>query len=182
MKKYVLTILAIILIAGIAFVSLSNGKTKTIKEDGILSVNDISSDPFAYKGASPSQVLWQTSHASKVPANVFSMVETSEAKICKLTGCARFYLPVKHEGDNQKNGMRLMLREALLKARNSFWPQGGGAEASQFRRKINEYPKTRIKEYHTQKGKVHLHTPRYNYRHSLVCDTPISRRGLEEGD
>ena len=50
MKKYVLTILAIILIAGIAFVGLSNGKTKTIKEGGILSVNDIQADPFAYKG------------------------------------------------------------------------------------------------------------------------------------
>ena len=53
------TILAIILIAGIAFVGLSNGKTKTIKEGGVLSVNDIQADPFASKRILPSQDYWQ---------------------------------------------------------------------------------------------------------------------------
>ncbi|MBT9536885.1 MAG: hypothetical protein AAB283_03805 [Planctomycetota bacterium] len=96
MKKYVLTILAIILIAGIAFVGLSNGKTKTIKEGGILSVNDIQADPFAYKGIITITGVLAKRHPSD--PKVFAIIETSEAKICKLTGCARFYLPVQHEG------------------------------------------------------------------------------------
>ena len=41
-------------------------------------------------------------------------------------------------------------------------------------------PKLVLKNITRRKGKVHLHTPRYNYRHSLVCDTPISRRGLKK--
>ena len=96
MKKYVLTILAIILIAGIAFVGLSNVKTKTIKEGGILSVNDIQADPFAYKGIITITGVLAKRHPSD--PKVFAIIETSEAKICKLTGCARFYLPVQHEG------------------------------------------------------------------------------------
>ena len=71
MKKYILTILAIILITGIAFVSFSNGKTKTIKTDGILSVNDISSDPSAYKGAITITGVVADKSRFKVPANVF---------------------------------------------------------------------------------------------------------------
>ena len=98
MKKYILALTALILIAGIAFISLSNGKTKTIKTGGILSVNDISSDPSAYKGAITITGVVADKSRFKVPANVFLMVETSEAKICKQTGCARFYLPVKFEG------------------------------------------------------------------------------------
>ncbi len=34
----------------------------------------------------------------RIPKDVFLMVETSEAKICKQIGCARFYLPVKYDG------------------------------------------------------------------------------------
>ncbi|MDI6728738.1 MAG: hypothetical protein QMD44_07425 [Thermodesulfovibrionales bacterium] len=41
MKKYIIAFAVIILIAATGFISLSNGKTKTIKEGGVLSVNDI---------------------------------------------------------------------------------------------------------------------------------------------
>ena len=98
MKRYIFALMAIILITGSAFISLSNEKTKTIKTDGILSVNDISSDPSAYKGAITITGVVADKSRFKAPANVFLMVETSEAKICKQTGCARFYLPVKFEG------------------------------------------------------------------------------------
>jgi hypothetical protein len=99
MKKYIFTILAIILITGIAFVSLSNGKTKVIKKDGILNVNDIQADPFAYKGViTITGVVAGKSHFRGVPSNIFLIIETTEAKICKITGCAKFYLPVKYEG------------------------------------------------------------------------------------
>ena len=102
MKKYVIALVAIILIAGIGFISISNGKTKAIREDGILSVNDIASDPFAYKGVITITGVVADKSRYKIPADVFLMVETSEAKLCKITGCARFYLPVKYEGDIPK--------------------------------------------------------------------------------
>ena len=96
MKKYILTILAIILIAGITFVDFSNGESRTIKKDGILSVNDIQADHSAYKGV----ITITGVVAKKYPSDpkVFAIIETAEAKICKQTGCARFYLPVQHEG------------------------------------------------------------------------------------
>ncbi|MBI3377362.1 MAG: hypothetical protein HY035_03020 [Nitrospirae bacterium] len=100
MKKYIFVVMAIILIAGIVFVSLSNGKTKAIKKDGILSVNDIQADPTAYKGT----VTITGVVAARPPSDpkIFAIIETTEAKICKQTGCARFYLPVKYEGETPK--------------------------------------------------------------------------------
>jgi hypothetical protein len=98
MKKYIFVLMAIIFIAGVAFTSLSNGKTVTIKEGGVLSVNDIQADPSAYKGVITITGVVADKSRFKIPSNVFLMVETSEAKICKQTGCARFYLSVQYEG------------------------------------------------------------------------------------
>jgi len=98
MKKYIFVLSAIVLIAAVAFTGLSNGKTRTVKEGGMLSVNDIQADPSAYKGAITITGVVADKSRFKVPANVFIMVETSEAKLCKQTGCARFYLPVQFEG------------------------------------------------------------------------------------
>lgn len=95
MKKIIIALTAIILISGVAFIGLINGKTKTIKEGGILSVNDISADPTAFKGViTITGVVAQISNKDQV----FAIVETAEAKHCKSTGCARFYLPVQYEG------------------------------------------------------------------------------------
>jgi hypothetical protein len=96
MKKYVLMLIAIIFVAAAAFTGLSNGKARTVKEGGILSVNDIQSDPAAYKG-----VVTIAGVVSRVlgPApKTFMLLDTQEAKLCKSTHCARFYLPVQHEG------------------------------------------------------------------------------------
>ncbi len=100
MKKYILTLGVGILIVGIGFVSLSNGKSKTIKAGGILTVNDIQADPSAYKGAIT--VNGVVAILSKQDPKVFAIIETSEAKLCKQTGCARFYLPVRYEGQTPK--------------------------------------------------------------------------------
>lgn len=95
MRRIVLALTAIVLITGVAFIGLSNGKTKTVKEGGILSVNDISADPAAFKGTiTITGVVAQISSKD----HVFAMVDTAEAKHCKSTGCARFYLPVRYEG------------------------------------------------------------------------------------
>ncbi|MBI3599569.1 MAG: hypothetical protein HY097_02875 [Nitrospinae bacterium] len=103
MKRYILALAAIILITGIGFISLSNGKTKTVKEGGVLSVNDIQADPYAYKGAvTITGVVADKSRFRNLPQEVFLIIETSEAKICKITGCASFYLPVKYAGNHPR--------------------------------------------------------------------------------
>ncbi|MBI5892883.1 MAG: hypothetical protein HZB79_04405 [Deltaproteobacteria bacterium] len=101
MKRYILALAAII-IASIVFISISNGKNKAVKEGGILSVNDIQADPYAYKGTVTITGVVAGNSEFKPPKGVFLMVETSEAKICKQTGCAKFYLPVKYEGEHPK--------------------------------------------------------------------------------
>lgn len=100
MKKYIFGFGMIILIGVIAFSSFSNGKTRTIKAGGILSVNDIQADPSAYKGAITVNGVVAT--LSKQDPKIFAIIETSEAKLCKQTGCARFYLPVRYEGTAPK--------------------------------------------------------------------------------
>jgi len=96
MKKYILGFGIIILIGAVAYSSFSNGKTKTIKAGGILSVNDIQADPSAYQGTIT--INGVVAVLSKQDTKIFAIIETSEAKLCKQTGCARFYLPVRYEG------------------------------------------------------------------------------------
>lgn len=94
MKKYKFGVVA--LIAVIAFASFGNGKSKTIKGSGVLSVKDVQSDPSAYKGTVT--ITGVVAGASRQDQSVFAIIETSEAILCKTTGCASFYLPVKYEG------------------------------------------------------------------------------------
>jgi len=100
MKKYILEFGIVILIGVIAYSSFSNGKTKTIKAEGILTVNDIQADPSAYKGTIT--ITGVMALVSRQDPKVFAIIDTSEAKTCKTTGCARFYLPVKYEGQIPK--------------------------------------------------------------------------------
>ena len=100
MKKYILGFGIVILIGVIAYSSFSNGKTKTIKAEGILTVNDIQADPSAYKGTIT--ITGVMALVSRQDPKVFAIIDTSEAKTCKTTGCARFYLPVKYEGQIPK--------------------------------------------------------------------------------
>lgn len=100
MKKYIIAFTAIVLIAGIGIINLSNGKTKTTKKDGILSVNDIQADPAAYKGIIT--INGVVAEISPQDPKLFSIIETLEAKLCKTTSCARFYLPVRYEGETPR--------------------------------------------------------------------------------
>jgi len=100
MKKYILIFGVIVFIAGIAIIGLSNGRSKTIKGDKVLSVNDIQLDPSAYKGTFT--ITGVVAGVSRQDQNVFAIIDTSEAILCKTTGCARFYLPVRYEGQIPK--------------------------------------------------------------------------------
>lgn len=95
MKKYIIIFIAIILIA-VVFISLSKGKTKVIKEGKVLSVNDIQADPSAYKGI----ITINGVVAGISPQNpkIFAIIDTAEAKTCKVIDCAKFYLYVIYEG------------------------------------------------------------------------------------
>jgi hypothetical protein len=102
MKKYIIVFSAIILAAVIAF-SCSNGKTETTgtaQTSRILSVNDIQTDPYAYKGTIT--ITGVVAKFSEQDPKVFAMVDASEAKHCRQTGCARFYLFVRYEGNIPK--------------------------------------------------------------------------------
>lgn len=96
MKKHIYIFGIIVLIVDILLVGSVSAKTKTPGSSGVLSVNDIQADPSAYKG-----VVTITGVVAKVDpshSDYFALVDTKEAKLCKSTGCASFYLPVQYEG------------------------------------------------------------------------------------
>ena len=96
MKKYIVALAAILLIAGLAFISLSNGMATTTKTDRILSVKDVQADPYAYKGTMT--ITGVVAGVSRQDPKLFAIIETAEAKLCKITGCAEFYLLVRYDG------------------------------------------------------------------------------------
>ena len=99
-KKYTLIFGVIIAIAAIVIVGLGNGKAKTIKAGGPLTVNDIQADPMAYKGTIT--ITGVVAGATRQDPKVFLMIDTVEAIACKSTGCANFYLAVRYEGTMPK--------------------------------------------------------------------------------
>lgn len=100
MKRHIYILGIIVLIVGIFFVGSINRKTKTLSASGVLSVNDIQADPSAYKGIVT--ITGVVARVSEQDPNLFAIIETSEAILCKQTGCARFYLKVKCEGQTAK--------------------------------------------------------------------------------
>jgi len=44
------------------------------------------------------------SGSSKHDPRVFAIIDTAEAKLCKIVTCATFYLPVKYAGQAPKEG------------------------------------------------------------------------------
>ena len=92
MKRYVFAFAAVVLLAGIAFAGPKSRK--------VLTINDVWGDPFAYKGTiTITGVVADKSKYKKYSKDpkVFLIIDIKEAKICKQTGCARFYLPILFE-------------------------------------------------------------------------------------
>jgi hypothetical protein len=94
MKRYIFAFAALILVAGIAFAGT--------KDQRILSIYDIQADPYAYKGTIIITGVVADKSRYRLDPEIFLTVATQEAKICELTGCARFYLPVRYEGKHPK--------------------------------------------------------------------------------
>lgn len=59
---------------------------------GSLQVADIAADLFGYKGTVTLRGV--VAATKSVGPHRFVMIDSREAKICKSTGCAKFYLPV----------------------------------------------------------------------------------------
>lgn len=97
MKKTYIIALAAIIIAGTAFADLSSGMGKKVQTKGVLSVNDIQADPTAYTGAIT--INGVVAGFSQQDPQLFGILDTAEAKLCKIVTCATFYLPVKYGGN-----------------------------------------------------------------------------------
>ncbi len=105
--------MTITLIAIVVFANPSNGQTKAQNEGMILRVSDIHEVPSAYKGAIT--VTGVVANKSRTNSKVFAIVDTSEAKTCKSTGCAKFYLPVSYEGEIPKEWDEVNITGAIVK-------------------------------------------------------------------
>lgn len=101
MNKYIIALAAIV-ITGVAFAGFSSGMGKKVQTKGILSVNDIQADPAAYTGTIT--INGVVASISKQDPQIFGIIDTEEAKLCKILTCATFYLPVKCAGNRPKEG------------------------------------------------------------------------------
>lgn len=79
--------------AGNVFASLGGGPRPLAP--GSLNVDDIASEPLGYKG--PLTLRAVVAKAEGSNPRKFVVVDAREAKICKSTNCAKFYLPVSAE-------------------------------------------------------------------------------------
>ena len=95
MKKNILFFAILAVIVVIAAVGLSGGESKASSKSAILTVSDVQANPNAYKGSIT--ITGVVATFSKEDPKVFAIIDTSEAKHCKSTGCAKFYLPLKYD-------------------------------------------------------------------------------------
>ncbi len=119
MKKYIFAFGIIILVAVIGVTSFGKEKPKTLKAGETLSVSDIQADPYAYKGTIT--VTGVVAVLSKKDPKVFAIIDTREAKACKSTGCARFYLPVRHEGVIPEEWDEVNITGSIVKKRGPLF-------------------------------------------------------------
>ncbi len=95
MKRHYYALAGVFLLAFI-IISCTNSNASKKKEGGILGVADIQSDPSGVKGMVV--VTGVVARVSGKDKQMFALIDTDEAKRCKSTGCAKFYLPVRFEG------------------------------------------------------------------------------------
>lgn len=101
MKKFIFALAAMV-ITGFAFAGFSSGMGKKVRTKAVLSVNDIQADPAAYTGTIT--INGVVASISKQDPQLFAIIDTAEAKLCKIVTCATFYLPVKYAGNRPKEG------------------------------------------------------------------------------
>jgi len=95
MKRYTLTFVILALVVGIAVTCFGSDTSKTTSKSGLFNVSEVQADPNAYKGLLT--ITGVVAKFSKEDPKLFAIIDTAEAKHCKSTGCAKFYLPVKFD-------------------------------------------------------------------------------------
>ncbi len=95
MKRHYFALAALILLAVVIFACTDSNASKK-KEGGILGVADFQSDPSSIKGTVV--VTGVVARVSEKDKKLFAIIDIDEAKHCKSTGCAKFYLPVHIDG------------------------------------------------------------------------------------
>lgn len=113
MRRIIYAFGLIVLIVALAFIGLGSGKSKTVKEGGILSVDDIQADPGSFKGVITVTGVVARMHPSD--PKIFAVIETTEAKHCKSVDCAKFDLPVQYEGKLPKVWDEVNITGSLVK-------------------------------------------------------------------
>ncbi len=99
MKRHYVALAVLMLLAIVIFACTDSNVSKK-KEGGILAVADFQSDPSSIKGTVV--VTGVVARVSEKDKQVFALIDTDEAKHCKSTGCAKFYLPVHFDGPTPK--------------------------------------------------------------------------------
>lgn len=90
------------------------GAPASLLPPGMLHVQDLAADLRGYQG----EIAVRGVVARYAPNDptLFALVDTREARLCKSTGCAKFYLPVKWSGSGArpKEWDELNLRGQLI--------------------------------------------------------------------
>lgn len=119
--KFISLGLILAIIAGVAISCSRDQGTKaarTVKEGQVLSIADIQADPFAYTGTIT--ITGVVAGRAAEDQSVFLMVDTTEAKVCKQTGCAKFYLPVRYSGEQPKEWDEIKVTGSFVKGKFLF--------------------------------------------------------------
>lgn len=95
---------------------------------GVLHVQDLAADLRGYQGEIA--VRGVVARYSPKDPTLFALVDTREARLCKSTGCAKFYLPVKwsSSGARPKEWDELNLRGQLVHGSQYTWLHSSSLE------------------------------------------------------
>ncbi len=99
MKRTLIALAALTLLALIMF-GCTNTSASKKKEGGVLSVADLEKNPTAFKDTVV--ITGVVARVSQKDKKVFAIIDSDEAKHCRSTGCAKFYLPVQFDGQTPK--------------------------------------------------------------------------------
>ncbi len=113
MRRYIFVLAVISAVGMLGLASGISGTAKEIKEGGILNVRDIQADPSGHKGTIT--ITGVVAGKAITDSKMFAIVDTSEAKTCKSTGCANFYLPVRYEGERPKEWDEVQVTGMIMK-------------------------------------------------------------------
>ncbi|MDA8233089.1 MAG: hypothetical protein M0006_17295 [Magnetospirillum sp.] len=94
--------------------STNSGDNSVAVPEGTLQVQQLAADMLDYKGTIDLRGVVARAGMSIAGGTGFVLVDSREARLCKSTGCAAFYLPVKWTGELPKQWDELHLRGSVM--------------------------------------------------------------------